>query len=370
MSSPGPNNPAWLFFRTSASSMSEPISRVADLTGERDRDLLGVSMAEVLFKLLGARVLNLWHIVEHQQVPHARLMAGLRDNQPIAMYDPMMEALECPLLSDMEGVHECWRSASPVRTEALDGEGSVHYFPLHGATTVSSVLEVEHERILDHAQHELVDGMLRIYRNHVALLDYSEQDTLTGLLNRKTFDAVFARRIAQRSVGERASRMIQLIGRRRNALPHESPWLAVVDIDFFKRINDKFGHLFGDEVLLLTARLMRNCFRGSDTLFRFGGEEFLVLLSPTDEAGANVALERFRKQLEDYDFPQVGHVTVSIGYSRAAQGDNPTVSFERADDALYYAKQNGRNQVRGYEALVAAGALEPKVSPESELELF
>jgi len=327
-------------------------------------------MAEVLFKLLRARVLNLWHVVEHQRVPHARLMAGLRTGQPIAMYDPLMEAIECPLLADMEGVHECWQRAAPVMMPALDGDGAVHYFPLNGTTAAVGVLEVEHEHPLDEAQRELIDGMLRIYRNHIALLDYSEQDTLTGLLNRKTFDAVFARRIAQRTVGERSNRMIQLIGRRRNALPHESPWLAVVDIDFFKRINDKFGHLFGDEVLLLTARLMRNCFRSSDTLFRFGGEEFVVLLSPTDEAGANVALERFRKQLEAYAFPQVGHVTVSIGYSRAAPGDNPTVTFERADDALYYAKQNGRNQVRGYEALVAAGALQAKASPESELELF
>jgi len=350
--------------------MHQPISRVADLTSERDRDLLGVSMAEVLFKLLRARVLNLWHVVEHQRVPHARLMAGLRTNQPIAMYDPMMEAVECPLLSDMEGVYECWQQGAPVVMPALGEDGTLHYFPLHGATTVVGVLEVEHDDALDEAQRELLDGMLRIYRNHVALLDYSEQDTLTGLLNRKTFDAVFAHRIAQRTVGERSKRTIQLIGRRRNALPHESPWLAVVDIDFFKRINDRFGHLFGDEVLLLTARLMRNCFRSSDTLFRFGGEEFVVLLSPTDEAGVNVALERFRGQIEAYDFPQVGHVTVSIGYSRAGAADNPTVTFERADEALYYAKQNGRNQVRGYEALVATGALQPKTSPESELELF
>ena len=350
--------------------MSEPISRVADLTSERDRDLLAVSMAEVLFKLLGARVLNLWHVVEHQRTPHARLMAGLRPNRPIAMYDPMMEALECPLLADMEGVHECVLQGAPVVMPALDGDGSVHYFPLLGPTAVTGVLEVKHERPLDQAQVALVDGMLRIYRNHITLLDYSEQDTLTGLLNRKTFDAVFARRIAQRNVGERASRMIQLIGRRRNALPHESPWLAVADIDHFKRINDRFGHLFGDEVLLLTARLMRNCFRSSDTLFRFGGEEFVVLLAPTDEAGANVALERFRGQVEAYEFPQVGQVTVSIGYSRAAFIDHPTVTFERADEALYFAKQNGRNKVYGYEALVASGALQPKVSPESELELF
>ncbi len=350
--------------------MSESISRVADLTSERDRDLLGVSIAEVLFKLLQARVLNLWHVVEHQRISHARLMAGLRANQPIAMYDSLMEALECPLLSDMEGVHQCWLQATPVVMPALDANGTVHHFPLHGATSVVGVLEVEHEHVLDEAQRELIDGMLRIYRNHIALLDYSEQDTLTGLLNRKTFDAVFAHRIAQRTVGERSNRMIQLIGRRRNALPHESPWLAVADIDFFKRINDKFGHLFGDEVLLLTARLMRSCFRSSDTLFRFGGEEFVVLLSPTDEAGAKVALERFRKQVEAYAFPQVGHVTVSVGYSRAASSDNPIVTFERADDALYYAKQNGRNQVHGYEALVAEGALAPKVSPESELELF
>lgn len=350
--------------------MPESISCVAELTSERDRDLLGISVTEVLCKLLGARVLNLWQLVEHRQALHARLVAGLRPDHPIAMYDPLMEAIECPLLMDMEGVHECWRSGAPIHMPALDGSASVHYFPLYATNAVVGVLEVEHERALDPAQQELVDGVLRIYRNHLALLDYSEHDTLTGLLNRKTFDTVFARRIAHQSVIERSKRMIQLIGRRRNAMPHEHPWLAIVDIDFFKRINDRFGHLFGDEVLLLTARLMRSCFRASDSLFRFGGEEFVVLLSPTDDDGARTALERFRRQVEAYAFPQVGRVTVSIGYSRAAGGDSPTVAFERADDALYYAKQSGRNQVRGYEALVTEGALAPKASRESELDLF
>lgn len=350
--------------------MPESISCVAELTSERDRDLLGISVTEVLGKLLGARVLNLWHVVEHRQVLHARLMAGLRPGHPIAMYDPLMEAVECPLLMDMEGVHQCWRSGAPVHMPALDGSASVHYFPLHANNTVAGVLEVEHERALDPAQQELVDGVLRIYRNHVALLDYSEHDTLTGLPNRKTFDTVFARRIAHQSVIDSSKHTIQLLGRRRNAMPHEHPWLAIVDIDFFKRINDRFGHLFGDEVLLLMTQLMRSCFRAGDSLFRFGGEEFVVLLSPTDDDGAYTALERFRRQVEAYAFPQIGHVTVSIGYSGAARGDDPTVVFERADDALYYAKQSGRNQVRGYEALVAEGVLATKVLRESELDLF
>ena len=81
-------------------------------------------------------------------------------------------------------------------------------------------------------------------------------------------------------------------------------WLGVVDIDHFKRVNDGFGHLIGDEVLVLVARIMRQSFRHYDRLYRFGGEEFVVLLRGGDEEDAKAAFERFRTNVESYLFPR------------------------------------------------------------------
>jgi diguanylate cyclase (GGDEF)-like protein len=102
---------------------------------------------------------------------------------------------------------------------------------------------------------------------------------------------------------------------------------------------------------------MRACFRRGDVLFRFGGEEFVALFSATDEATVHGVLERFRAHVAHFAFPLVGHVTISIGYSRIGVHDYPVVALDRADQALYYVKQHGRDGVRGYEELDTSGAL-------------
>jgi diguanylate cyclase (GGDEF)-like protein len=122
-------------------------------------------------------------------------------------------------------------------------------------------------------------------------------------------------------------------------------------------------------VLLLMSRLMRSSFRHHDQLFRFGGEEFVVLMRCAQPADAAIAFERLRANVERYAFPRVGRITVSIGYSQLRPGDTPTGCFERADKAVYHAKQNGRNQVQDHAALVAAGQLADE-SRASDVELF
>jgi diguanylate cyclase (GGDEF)-like protein len=142
-------------------------------------------------------------------------------------------------------------------------------------------------------------------------------------------------------------------------------WLCVVDIDHFKRVNDSFGHLFGDEVLLRMGELMRKTFRGGDRLFRFGGEEFVVILNAADETLAATSFNRFRASVEKHEFPQVGQVTCSIGFTAVSNMDVPTDVVGRADEALYFAKENGRNQVCCYERLVAEGAIAKPVAAEA-----
>jgi diguanylate cyclase (GGDEF)-like protein len=115
---------------------------------------------------------------------------------------------------------------------------------------------------------------------------------------------------------------------------------------------------------------MMRAFRMEDRLFRFGGEEFVIVLSPCAAAGAAMVLERFRSAIENFDFPQVGRVTVSLGYTRVRLDDMPSVAVGRADEALYYAKRNGRNRVCSYEVLAAAGEVNVPAALESEVTLF
>ena len=144
----------------------------------------------------------------------------------------------------------------------------------------------------------------------------------------------------------------------------------MIDIDHFKRVNDRFGHLYGDEVLILMANLLRTSFRAYDRIFRFGGEEFVVLLRSATEGKALQVLERFREKVQAYDFPQVGQVTVSIGFASIGAGA-PIEIVGRADQALYFAKEHGRNQVCFYDHLLAQGALgsNTRVTHE-DVELF
>ena len=147
----------------------------------------------------------------------------------------------------------------------------------------------------------------------------------------------------------------ELSDRRTAAASHA--WLAVIDIDHFKNVNDNFGHLIGDEVLLLLSRLMRTCFRAHDQLYRFGGEEFVVLLRAREASDAAGAFERLRATVAAYAFPRAGHVTVSLGFSAVRAGDTPSGAFERPDKCGYHARKTGRNRVSSHAELVAQGVL-------------
>jgi len=269
---------------------------------------------------------------------------------------------ELPLISEKEHWHECSLLLDAVHFIPQD-QGAERFdsvFPLMGSDKLIGLIEVEFSgarAAMRPHDANLVNGVLRILRNHLCALDYGERDTLTGLLNRRTFEASFAKR------------------RGRPAPPPSDAmvagnWLGLIDIDRFKSINDKYGHLFGDEVLLLVARLMFDTFRSTELIYRFGGEEFVVIVDGTNEEGAGIAFTRFREAVAAHTFPQIGTVTVSIGYTRVIPGDIPSLAMERADRALYYAKENGRNLCLCYEGLLRTGKLDEKQAPSGELELF
>ena len=212
------------------------------------------------------------------------------------------------------------------------------------------------------AQHvEEIDCLARIYGSQIELLDYSELDTLTHLLNRKTFDETFDRLLTSHAEHGADGRFSDRRGYAEDGSP---AWLCVVDVDHFKRVNDSFGHLFGDEVLLRMGELMRKTFRGGDRLFRFGGEEFVLIVRCPNQGACRVTLDRFRERVATYMFPQVGTVTVSLGVTRMLREIFTVTLLDYADQALYHSKKNGRNRVTFFDDLVSQGlASEEHIQP-------
>jgi diguanylate cyclase (GGDEF)-like protein len=213
----------------------------------------------------------------------------------------------------------------------------------------------------------MIKGLLGIYRNFFAVLSDSQRDQLTGLFNRKTFDDVINKIYCQRPL---STENVLIERRSNNDIANSQFWIGMADLDNFKRINDTWGHLYGDEVLLLMSQLMQGHFRENDHLFRFGGEEFVIIIRTQNEEQAHSAFERFRVAMETHPFPQVGQVTVSIGVAKMCPSIFSATLLDHADKALYHAKQHGKNQVCFYENLVNNGLIDETLFTSGEIELF
>ena len=202
--------------------------------------------------------------------------------------------------------------------------------------------------------HKLADGNLRhvqtyagpVELNAVRLMlciihDITEQkrleqelehaalrDPLTGLGNRRQF--------------------MQLVENARTQNPQRTHnfSLMLVDADHFKMINDQYGHNKGDDALVMLARTLETGIRESDTVFRWVGEEFLILLPLTPLEGAMIVAEALRERVQQLSQPEMPALTVSVGVAQYEAGEDFTSLFKRVDDALYRAKTSGRNQVQ------------------------
>ncbi|WP_081949096.1 sensor domain-containing diguanylate cyclase [Litchfieldella xinjiangensis] len=164
------------------------------------------------------------------------------------------------------------------------------------------------------------------YQAHLQAL--SDTDELTGLANRRKFMTRLDEEIARSN---------------RHATPLS---LVLLDLDHFKRINDTWGHLQGDQVLAELAALSLDSLREDDVIARLGGEEFALLLPLTPLVCCEPLAERLRRLIAEHDFrlPQ-GRVTVSVGIAEHRVGESRETLIERADQSLYAAKRNGRNRV-------------------------
>jgi len=135
-------------------------------------------------------------------------------------------------------------------------------------------------------------------------------------------------------------------------------------------VNDRFGHLYGDEVLILMAHLLKNALRNDDLVFRFGGEEFVLMIRCQGRDEAEGLLERLRRSVEAQEISQVGHVTISIGVTEMVRNTFAGTLLDYADKALYYSKQNGRNKVTFFEDMVSQGLAEREAPQSGDVDFF
>jgi diguanylate cyclase (GGDEF)-like protein len=337
------------------------------ITEERDKRSLEKALLETLNDFIDFKALILLRLPRSSDIEYLELAQTIPKN----IYSNYLTEIPCDygdrrMVCDNE-LLTCINSADIVSSasdSASASDSNRVIFPILVNNIVTGLVDIyDYQR--SEQSDRLISGFIRIYSNFLTIINDNEHDTLTGLLNRKTFDRQLAGLMAKSEKSADDVRTVE----RRSSLTQTSYWLGILDIDHFKNINDSFGHIYGDEVLLLFSDLMKKCFRSDDLLFRYGGEEFVVVLSPTNFENAMSVFERFRIHLEAFDFPQVGKVTVSAGITRVEPEHHPSTLLERADGALYYAKEHGRNQVQIYQHLIASGLLTEKTIGD-DIELF
>lgn len=185
----------------------------------------------------------------------------------------------------------------------------------------------ERTRELNDALNEVGDLAVQMNSLLHQVEKMAETDTLTETYNRRKFDEV---------VGLEQERIS------RGKLPFS---VIMLDIDRFKRVNDRFGHSVGDQVLKQLCDVVRHLIRQGDMLIRWGGEEFLIVLPATQLEEAGPLAKRIRQEVKAQQFPEVGEVTVSLGVAQLRREDSVNSLIQRVDQALYRAKQNGRDRV-------------------------
>jgi len=341
------------------------LDNIIDMTSQRDVDMLNRSFVNILIDLTSVSSVSLlnfarngkYHIAEELERVEARSGEG-----------------NCLIWSDRKkpvktdsAIQQCAKTVKPVNMSIEGGRYRLIY-PIFREGSVLGIISLVSERNLS-KYHVIIERLTNIYNNFMVVMDKSERDKLTGLLNRRSFDHKLKRLLQLQEINQKKEVEDDCEGNLRQLHDNSSAWLVILDIDHFKRVNDQFGHMYGDEVILTLSQQMKKCFRSSDLLFRFGGEEFIVVLAPIPmETAANV-LNRFRNTMETYSFPMVGTVTVSIGYAKITEQDYPPIILERADKALYYAKENGRNSVYNFETLVKEGSIVADVET-GEIDIF
>lgn len=332
---------------------SKILQSVVEITKQRDLDSLEYSLVATLAELLPVAGISILKSVKENNTICAEEVIRLYiDNEK---EEPYSWAVGSIVTAPDEHFEICVNNSEVVSYKHEEGF-TRHLFPFaDDAQAIGCLVIDSHKSLSPHMG--LIEGFAKVYENYMIIFNESERDKLTGLFNRRTFDNKLLKLLKTQQHRSQQYLSCTLVQDRRRYEQDASAWLIITDIDHFKRVNDTYGHVFGDEVILTISQRMKSCFRRSDLLFRIGGEEFVILLEPVPQKTAENLIDRFRRTISEHEFSQIGTVTVSAGYARITEKDYPPAVLDSADKALYYAKEHGRNCSYNYETLVEQGKI-------------
>lgn len=346
------------------------LGKIASLTEIRDIEIFEFSFLQTLADMLKAREICIYKFNNiHEPCRLLRYSSEIEqssDKHKVAESKEIQVAnIEVP---EEIKYAKAWIESTD-KIYSIQREGFYHtVYPISGLKGTVGYLSLDLPKPVTNSEAMVIGSLLSISHNFHSLLEENQKDKLTGLLNRKTFDDNISKiQDTLNSVTE----VEAYVGEdKRQDHGGNQFWLSIIDIDHFKRVNDNFGHVYGDEVLLLLSQIMKQTFRPKDLLFRFGGEEFIAIVQVESGNIAKEVFERFRLAIEAYEFPRVGLVTISLGATQILEKHAIASDIVgRADQALYHAKENGRNKLFSYEDLIAEGVFEETID-EGDIELF
>ena len=287
--------------------------------GSADKALF-VGLKPVLSHKLKSEFEKNHFIVYQEPHPHKALQIAQKDEISVVLYHQGLSAIK-----SLEFVRQCAQLISHPAIIVLTQKKSVR-------NVRSLFQEGAHDCLIQPVQtSHLLHAVQRGLEKRKARI-YGVKDPLTGLYNRYAFKNILRVEIQR---AQRYDRHLSLL---------------MIDIDHFKKINDLFGHLTGDQILVEFSKILKASFRQTDIITRFGGEEFAIVLPETTIGQATLLAERIRKRIETHDYSRLidtQPLTVSIGISNyhTPGKKNEVTLLHSADQALYAAKKEGRNKV-------------------------
>jgi len=316
------------------------LDAIIKLTAQRDQETLAGALIDAVLTLTDTDSASVYALGGELGHLSAKVLAS--NHEPVGSHITPLDV--------RPGLRACIEGHNTITVATKNGHQMIH--PVLEQGNVVGLMIREHTHTYDH-HNDVIEGMMAIYANQQSLLNHQQRDGLTGLYNRVALQNWMGKALTTERHAER----------RASDTGDDVPLgcFAMFDIDLFKRINDSKGHLYGDEVLLVFADLMRESFRYNDLLFRYGGEEFAAVLSDTDLDTALMVLERFRETVAQHNFAQLNQVTVTIGVTQITPSLPADQLIERADKALYFGKNHGRNQANAFEWL-DKGDIVPTIS--------
>jgi len=337
------------------------INHIADFTSQRNTELLAFSLLKSVNSMINCSSTKIITINKKGEIS-AHLSF---ENNRCTVYDTSIE-IDSALRRSFEHMNDSSLTTLTVKTKA--GYSVIHL--LHHDRKSEQFLIINLEEKMAKENTYILSGIISIYSNFINLLNESQTDELTGLANRKTFDSAISS--VFNSLPQEHEKVEYERRSPNDIIAHESHkyWLVIIDIDDFKRVNDVFGHLYGDEILIHLAQIIRLNFRSEDLQFRFGGEEFVILLSANNQMECLQILERFRRNVEEYKFPNLDTVTVSIGVVEFKKETFHITSIDYADQALYHSKRSGKNQITFFENMLRQGIAKKSDIQGGSLDFF